>query len=117
LCYSTSVEIPQIQRISPIDFTNMAQPNESNDRSIPIERQLRSFDRRIVRLEETQITARELNLVFERVYNDIEHLNMQMNARFDLIQLEMRELNNKFDIVMHHITGEGKTAPDRDKPN
>jgi hypothetical protein len=95
----------------------MAQPNESNDRVIPIERQLRSLDRRIVRLEETQINARELNMVFERVYNDIEHLNMQMNARFDLIQIEMRELNNKFDIVMHHITGEGRTAPERDKPN
>ena len=91
----------------------MAQSNESNDRVIPIERQLRSFDRRIVRLEETQITARELNLVFERVYNDIEHLNMQMNARFDLVQIEMRELNNKFDIVMQHLTGEGKSTREK----
>jgi hypothetical protein len=93
----------------------MAQPNESSDRVIPIERQLRSFDRRIVRLEETQVTARELNQVFERVYNDIEHLNMQMNARFDLIQIEMRELNNKFDIVMHHITGQSNSNPDKPK--
>jgi hypothetical protein len=97
----------------------MAQANNepNNDRVIPIERQLRSFDRRITRLEETQVTARELNVVFERVYDDIEMLNAQMNARFDLIQIEMRELNKKFDVVMHHLIGEGKSVSDKDKPN
>jgi hypothetical protein len=93
----------------------MAQANNepNNDRVIPIERQLRSFDRRITRLEETQVTARELNVV----YDDIEMLNAQMNARFDLIQIEMRELNKKFDVVMHHLIGEGKSVSDKDKPN
>lgn len=91
----------------------MTQANESNDRNRSLDRQLRAFDRRIRRLEETQLTSAEFGDAFERVYDEIDALEDQMVQRFDRLEREvgemrsqMRELNNKFDVVMHHITGQ-----------
>ncbi|MBW4622202.1 MAG: hypothetical protein KME17_22965 [Cyanosarcina radialis HA8281-LM2] len=94
----------------------MSQANESNDRSI--DRQLRVFERRLTRLEATQLTGKEVNLSFDRVYDEIDVLEEQMNDRFDRLEdrfdrlesemnAKFSELNNKFDIVMRHITGQG----------
>jgi archaellum component FlaC len=50
------------------------------------------------------------------VYDDIDALEDTMNERFDRLENEVRELNNKFeglnqkfDIVMQYITGGGGT--------
>jgi archaellum component FlaC len=50
------------------------------------------------------------------VYDDIDALEDAMNERFDRLENEVRELNNKFeglnqkfDIVMQYITGGGGT--------
>jgi predicted nuclease with TOPRIM domain len=104
----------------------MTRSREPDDREL--DRTLRSFDRRISRLEDTQVTWRELNGSFDRVYEDIDALKVEMNRRFDRLEgrfdrlearfdrLEARfdgfegrfgELERKFDIVMRHITGQG----------
>jgi uncharacterized protein (UPF0335 family) len=90
----------------------MSQANEPNDRFT--DRQLRGFERRLTRLEETQLTGKEVSLGFDRVYDEIDALEEQMNDRFDRLESEVREiraelkeLNDKFDIVMRHITGQG----------
>jgi Skp family chaperone for outer membrane proteins len=64
-------------------------------------------------LEDTQIAPQEFERAFERVYDEIDALEDRMNQRFDRLdgevremRAEMRELNNKFDIVMLHITGQ-----------
>ncbi|PSB02582.1 hypothetical protein [Merismopedia glauca] len=97
----------------------MTQPREPDDRGL--DRTLRAFNRRISRLEDTQVTWGELNDSFDRVYEEIDDLQAEMNERFDRLEgrfdrlegrfdrLEGRfaELERKFDIVMRHITGQG----------
>ena len=87
----------------------MTQANEPNDRDRSLDRQLRGFDRRLTRLEETQLTGKEINVAFDRVYDEIDALEEQMNARFDRLESEVREmrseLNGKIDIIMRYITG------------
>jgi Mg2+ and Co2+ transporter CorA len=87
----------------------MTQASEPSDRDRSLERQLRVFDRRLTRLEETQLTGKEINLAFDRVYEEIDALEDQINARFDRLEnsvAEMRaEMNGKFDTIMRHLTG------------
>jgi predicted nuclease with TOPRIM domain len=79
---------------------NMTQANEPNDRRI--DRQLRTISRRVNRLEDTQVTWGELNVEFDRLYDEVDDLKKEMNQRFD-------SLESKFDLIMRHITGEGNT--------
>ena len=65
----------------------MTQAREPEDRGL--DRTLRSFDRRISRLEDTQVTWRELNTSFDRVYDEIDALEAQVNLRFDELKNEM----------------------------
>ena len=94
----------------------MTRSNEPDDRNREIERQLRSLNRRVDRLEYSQISPQEFSRAFDRVYDDIDALEDTMNERFDRLENEVRELNNKFeglnqkfDIVMQYITGGGGT--------
>jgi hypothetical protein len=89
----------------------MTQGNDQpNDRERSVDRQFRILDRRLTRLEETQLTGKEINSGFDRVYDEIDALEEQMNARFDAIQTEMRQefasLNTKFDLMMRRLSGE-----------
>ncbi|MER3433529.1 MAG: hypothetical protein C4288_08865 [Leptolyngbya sp. ERB_1_1] len=102
----------------------MTQANEPNDRDREIDRQFTSLNRRVDRLEYSQISPQELSRGFDRVYDEIDSLENHMNARFDRVnerfdqidqrfdrlEGEVRELNRKFDIVMLHITGQGGTS-------
>jgi hypothetical protein len=94
----------------------MTQSSESNDRDRSLDRQLRGLDRRLTRLEETQLTGKEINMGFDRVYDEIDALEAQMNVRFDRLEHEAREtrlelngkiseLNAKIDVIMRYITG------------
>lgn len=101
----------------------MSQAKEPDDRGL--DRTLRSFDfpeerlrqRRISRLEDTQVTWRELNDAFvgqrpafgNRVYEEIDELKVEMNQRFDRIENEVREVNGKIDTILRHITGQGNS--------
>ncbi len=82
----------------------MTQANEPNDRRI--DRQLRTISRRVNRLEDTQVTWGELNIEFDRLYDEVDDLKKEMNQRFDNLSTE---LNGKIDIILRHITGEGNS--------
>ena len=85
----------------------MTQAREPDDRDL--DRTLRSFDRRLSRLEDTQVTWRELNNSFDRVYEEIDALEGQMNKRFDEQGQKLDEQNRKIDIILRHITGQGNS--------
>jgi hypothetical protein len=97
----------------------MSQAREPDDvpeerlRQRDLDRTLRSFDRRLSRLEDTQVTWRELNNSFNRVYDEIDALEGQMNARFDRLEnsvnQKLDEQNQKIDIILRHITGQGNS--------
>jgi polyhydroxyalkanoate synthesis regulator phasin len=86
----------------------MTQASEPNDRRIVDlwstvgNRQLRTISRRVNRLEDTQVTWGELNVEFDRLYDEVDDLKKEMNQRFD-------SLESKFDLMMRHITGEGNS--------
>ena len=83
----------------------MVQNREPNDRNNDISRQLRSFNRRIERLEDTQVTNRELNRGFDKVYEEIDYLE----DKIDLLRSDFndfrKETNNKLDMILSHLTG------------
>lgn len=97
----------------------MTQAREPDDGGV--DRTLRSFDlseerlrqRRISRLEDTQVKWRELNNSFDRVYDKIDAFKEEMNARFDclenLIDRMFGEQNQKFDIILRHILAQGNS--------
>lgn len=83
----------------------MTQAQEPNDRNNEINRQLRSLNRRIERLEDTQITDRELNRGFDRVYEEIDDLNDKIdNLQSEFIEFR-NEINQKLDTILRRITG------------
>lgn len=57
-------------------------------------------------LENTMTPGGYITESFERVYEDIDDLKNQMNARFDRLE---SELNGKIDIILRHITGQGNS--------
>ncbi len=79
----------------------MAQAQDSNDRDREIDRQLRGLNRRVERLEDTQITGGELNRGFDRVYEEINALRSEFTEFRD----EMNQMNQKLDTILRHITG------------
>ncbi len=79
-------------------MTQSSEPNE--DRRI--DRQIRTIARRVNRLEDTQVTWGELNVEFDRLYDEVDELKKEMNQRFD-------SLDSKFDLLMRHITGSGNS--------
>jgi hypothetical protein len=95
----------------------MTQANQPNDRNREIDRELRSLNRRIDRLEYSQISPQEFSRAFDRVYDEIDALEDTVNERCDRIENDVRELkgaigelNRKFDIVMQYITGQGEAS-------
>ena len=75
----------------------MTQESDPSD----YERQLRHLNRRLERLEDTQISPQEFGRGLERVYAEIEALRSEMRE----MKMSMMEMNAKFDIVMQYITG------------
>jgi hypothetical protein len=81
---------------------------DSLDRNRALNRQFRVLERRLTRLEDTQLTGQEVNLSIDGVYAEIDGLEDQIDRRFDRLEarfdrLEMRieqqfhELNRKLD--------------------
>lgn len=83
----------------------MSQAPEPNDKNYEVERQLGSLNRRVERLEDTQITGRELNRGFDRVYQEID----QLEDKVDRLQSDFEEfkdeINPKLDTILRHLTG------------
>jgi hypothetical protein len=85
--------------------------DQPNDRRI--DRQLRTIARRVNRLEDTQVTWGELNVEFDRIYDEVDELKAEMNQRFTVLETEMNRRfdsqDAKFDIIIRHMTGEGNS--------
>jgi hypothetical protein len=78
----------------------MTQSNDQpNDRRI--DRQMRTMARRINRLEDTQITWGELNIEFDRLYDEVDELKAEVKQQF-------AEVNTKLDIIIRQMTGMGQ---------
>jgi polyhydroxyalkanoate synthesis regulator phasin len=78
----------------------MTQSNDQpNDRRI--DRQLRTIARRVNRLEDTQVTWGELNVEFDRLYDEVDDLKAEVKQQF-------AEVNTKLDIIIRQITGMGQ---------
>jgi hypothetical protein len=80
----------------------MTDNQEPNDRDYEISRKLRGLNRRVERLEDTQVTGRELNKGFDRVYEEIDYIE----DKLDLFQSEFNEfrheINQKLDTILKH---------------
>ena len=78
----------------------MTQANDQpNDRRI--DRQLRTIARRVNRLEDTQVTWGELNVEFDRLYDEVDELKAEVKQQF-------AEVNTKLDIIIRGMTGMGQ---------
>ena len=84
----------------------MTQANDQPNEDRRLDRQLRTIARRVNRLEDTQVTWGELNVEFDRLYDEVDDLKKEMNQRFDSLS---SELNGKIDIILRHITGSGNS--------
>jgi polyhydroxyalkanoate synthesis regulator phasin len=82
----------------------MTQSSDQPNNNRIDDRQLKTIARRVNRLEDTQVTWGELNVEFDRLYDEVDDLKKEMNQRFD-------SLEHKFDLIMQHITGEGNSRP------
>jgi hypothetical protein len=89
----------------------MTQAREPDDRDRAVDRELIRLNRRLTRLEDSQVTGRELSESFGRVYDEIDALEDQINQRFDNLEarLDLRfdTLDAKFEVIMRHLTGQG----------
>ncbi len=74
--------------------------DQPNDRRT--DRQLRTINRRVNRLEDTQVTWGELNIEFDRLYDEIDEFKAEVNQRFDA-------LDAKLDIIIRGLTGMGQS--------
>jgi tetrahydromethanopterin S-methyltransferase subunit G len=90
----------------------MTQPREPDDID-RVNRDLRGVNRRLDRLEYTQISPQEFSSVLDRIYEEIGASRAEMraefvavNARLDNMDRRFDSLDAKFDTIMQHLTGE-----------
>jgi hypothetical protein len=92
-------------------FPIMTQAREPEDFRTETERRFGHLNRRLERLEDTQISPQEFARAFERVSVDtteikreIADLRAEMNTKIDALSTE---LNGKIDTILKHLTGSG----------
>ena len=87
---------------------NMTQAREPDDID-RVNRELRGVNRRLDRLEYTQISPQEFSSVLDRIYEEIGSTRSEMRAEFIAVNARLESLDTKIDIIMRHITGEGNS--------
>jgi chromosome segregation ATPase len=93
-------------------MTAMTQANEPSGQDY-LNRTVRALDRRVARLEDTQITDRELGAGFDRVRTEIDSLKIEvreLRTEIGGVKADIEELSSKFDVNMHYITGNGSSG-------
>ena len=85
----------------------MTQAREPNDNDRRIDRQLRTIARRVNRLEDTQVTWGELNIEFDRLYDEVAEVRADLKADISELKGNIATLNGKMDVLIQHITGSG----------
>ncbi|MGI0482389.1 hypothetical protein ACN4EE_16605 [Geminocystis sp. CENA526] len=62
------------------------------------------LNKRVERLEDTQVTGRELNRGFDRIYEDIDILEDKLNILQSEFTQFRNEVHQKLDTILTHIT-------------
>ena len=87
----------------------MTQAREPNDNDRRIDRQLRTIARRVNRLEDTQVTWGELNIEFDRLYDEVAEVRADLKADISELKGNIATLNGKMDVLIQHVTGSGNS--------
>jgi ABC-type phosphate transport system auxiliary subunit len=91
----------------------MTQAREPDDRDIQVSRELRGLNRRLDRLEYTQISPQEFSNVLDRIYEEIGSSRAEMKAEFLAVNARLdrleADLTGKIDTILKHITGQGNS--------
>ena len=85
----------------------MTQAREPEDFRTETERRFGHLNRRLERLEDTQISPQEFARAFERVNVDTTEISREiaeLNTKIDALSTE---LNGKIDTILRHLTGSG----------
>ena len=85
----------------------MTQSNDQPNEDRRIDRQLRTIARRVNRLEDTQVTWGELNIEFDRLYDEVAEVRADLKADISELKGNIATLNGKMDVLIQHITGSG----------
>jgi uncharacterized protein YceH (UPF0502 family) len=85
----------------------MTQSSEPNDHRL--DRTLRTIARRVNRLEDTQVTWGELNIEFDRLYDEVAEVRADLKSDIAALKNDVVTLNSKIDIILRHITGQGNS--------
>jgi uncharacterized protein YceH (UPF0502 family) len=87
----------------------MTQANDQPNEDRRIDRQLRTIARRANRLEDTQVTWGELNVEFDRLYDEVAEVRADLKADISELKGEIAALNGKMDVLIQHITRSGNS--------
>ncbi len=85
----------------------MTQAREPEDFRAETERRFGHLNRRLERLEDTQISPQEFARAFERINvenTEIKREIADLNTKIDALGTE---LNGKIDTILKHLTGSG----------
>jgi tetrahydromethanopterin S-methyltransferase subunit G len=85
---------------------NMTQAREPDDID-RVNRELRGVNRRLDRLEYTQISPQEFSSVLDRIYEEIGSTRSEMRAEFVAVNARLESLDAKIDIIIRRLSGEG----------
>jgi chromosome segregation ATPase len=96
----TGIPETKIQILTTIMTQSNDQPNDRR-----IDRQLRTIARRVNRLEDTQVTWGELNVEFDRLYDEVAEVRADLKADISDLKGDIASLNGKIDVLLQHITG------------
>jgi hypothetical protein len=90
----------------------MTQAREPDDID-RVNRELRGVNRRLDRLEYTQISPQEFSSVLDRIYEEIGSTRSEMRAEFLAVNARLdrmeAELTGKIDTILKHVTGQSNS--------
>jgi tetrahydromethanopterin S-methyltransferase subunit G len=101
-CYQQRERINKTTTIE----VNMTQAREPDDID-RVNRELRGVNRRLDRLEYTQISPQEFSSVLDRIYEEIGSTRSEMRAEFVAVNARLESLDAKIDIIIRRLSGEG----------
>jgi ABC-type phosphate transport system auxiliary subunit len=84
----------------------MTQAREPDDID-RVNRELRGVNRRLDRLEYTQISPQEFSSVLDRIYEEIGATRSEMRSEFVTVNARLDSLDTKIDIIIRRLSGEG----------
>jgi ABC-type phosphate transport system auxiliary subunit len=84
----------------------MTQAREPDDID-RVNRELRGVNRRLDRLEYTQISPQEFSSVLDRIYEEIAESRSEMRAEFTAVNARLESLDAKIDTIIRRLSGEG----------